>query len=355
MGQRIIVIGAGIIGAAIGFNLARAGHQVTILDAAGAAAQASGRSFGWINASFFADVRHFRLRAAGIAAWRRLDPGDVEWSGSLWFEEQGPGFDRMQAQLNDLKYPTEEIDKAEFSELEPHVAGPPERALRLPLEGAAETAAVTRSLLQRARAEGATVMTGIAVQAIDTTNGAVTGLQTEAGPMKADQIVVAAGTGSPALLEPLGVALPMLRRPGLLVMTQPVPPVLAHILVTPDQEVRQLPDGRILAPTSPNHQADDAETLSETAEDLAQITMTRLRDMLPAQDLLLDQITLALRPVPQDGLPVVGAAGPDGLYIATMHSGVTLAAIIGELVTQELTNGGPAELLQPYRPDRVQS
>ena len=352
MSQRIVVIGAGIIGASIACQLAQAGHAVTVVDRVGPATQASGRSFGWINASFFADAAHFRLRAAGIGAWRRADVHGLTWCGSLWFEEDGDAFDAMHAQLSEFNYPVEAIDQNEFSRLEPHVASPPKRALRLPSEAAADTMLVTQTLLERAQAHGAMTLYGVDVRGIETRNGAVSQVVTSAGVLAADSVIVAAGTASPDLVDPLGVRLPMLRRPGVLVTTRAVPPALSHILVAPDQELRQLPDGRFLAPTSPNHQGDEDSDLRDTAEILADQAIGRVRKLLPDQPLHIESISLAFRPVPEDGLPVVGSAGPDGLYIATMHSGVTLAAIIGELVARELTNGGKAELLTPYRPER---
>jgi glycine/D-amino acid oxidase-like deaminating enzyme len=72
MKQQVIVIGAGIIGASIAYQLAKAGAAVTVLDAGGPAGQASGASFGWINASFYVDPDHFALRLAGIEAHERL-------------------------------------------------------------------------------------------------------------------------------------------------------------------------------------------------------------------------------------------------------------------------------------------
>lgn len=354
MGQRIVVIGAGIIGAAIACRLAEAGHSVRIIDSANPATGASGRSFGWINASFFANEAHFRLRAAGIAAWHRLGIDGVTWSGCLWFEEDGDALVQMHENLKSLNYPVEHIDKEIFHQLEPAIHAPPEHALRFPVEGAGETADLTHSLVRRAMAAGAIGLFGVQIQAIETTQGAVSCVITDAGTFSADHVIVAAGTATPDLIAPLGVTLPMLRRPGLLVTTRRLKPLLSHVLAAPDQELRQLPDGRLLAPTSPNHQADDAEDIPENVEELADAALGRVRALLPGHQIERDSITVALRPVPGDGLPVVGPAGPDGLYIATMHSGVTLAAITGELVTQELTNGGASELLEPFRPDRLQ-
>ncbi|MFT5066675.1 MAG: glycine/D-amino acid oxidase-like deaminating enzyme [Yoonia sp.] len=79
--------------------------------------------------------------------------------------------------------------------------------------------------------------------------------------------------------------------------------------------------------------------------------------MLPDADLEWDQVMLADRPMPKDGLPAVGAVGPTGLYVATMHSGITLGAIMGELIATEVLEGvsnKSADLLTPYRPQRFE-
>ncbi len=80
--------------------------------------------------------------------------------------------------------------------------------------------------------------------------------------------------------------------------------------------------------------------------------MDRLRVLLPSLELELAQITLAHRPVPGDGLPAVGAVKP-GLYVATLHSGITLGALMGELIASEVINGNSAQTdnwLETYRP-----
>jgi glycine/D-amino acid oxidase-like deaminating enzyme len=59
----------------------------------------------------------------------------------------------------------------------------------------------------------------------------------------------------------------------------------------------------------------------------------------------------AVRPMPQDGLPVVGFVD-DGLFAVVAHSGVTLAPFLAPLVAAELVHNVDLELLDDYRPDR---
>ncbi|MWD26472.1 FAD-dependent oxidoreductase [Aquicoccus sp. SCR17] len=346
--KKIVVIGAGIIGTTLAWRLSRAGADVTVIDRGLPAGLASGRSFGWINATYHHDAHHFRLRAEGMAAWHRLEAelgeGLVNWSGTLWWEEQGEEFDRVAAELRELGYPVEELGRDRVARMEPAIV-PPERALRLPSEGAADPARVVTRLSQ-----GLRVISGLEVQAITERGGRVTGLATAEGAMEADHVVLAGGTGAPALAEPLGVALPMLRRPGVLMRTAPATPRLSHLLVTPAMELRQLPTGALLAPTAASHQSDDSEEVDPPAQ-MADRALTRLREVLPGAPGW-DRATLAWRPVPGDGLPVAGAAGPEGLTLAVMHSGVTLAPVMAELLAHEILREEPAPMLAPYRPGR---
>ena len=356
MAQQIVVVGAGLIGASIAAGLAKAGARVTVVDAGLPATGASGRSFGWINASFFHDDTHHRLRVAGMKAYRRLTAEHpelaVSWPGCLWWEAQGPALDDMEARLRALGYPVERLGQEGVRNHAPHLGEAPEEALLFPGEGVAEAGTLTVQLLQLARDRGAQVITGCAVERIELANGRVRGLCCEGGMIPADQVIVAAGNGSARLVADLGVELPMLRRPGALIHTRPVAPVLAHVMVSPALEFRQDSAGRIIAPSAESHQADATERFSSAPGELAADTLGRLGRLLPGVELTCEQVALALRPVPGDGLPVVGPCGAEGLYLAVMHSGVTLAALMGQLVADEVLRQKSAALLAPYRPNR---
>lgn len=348
--MRILIIGAGIIGAALAHRLAPHA-RVTVIEATAPASQASGKSFGWINASFYRTPAHHALRVQAIAAHRRLDATlrtGIQWTGTLWWEETGAAFDATHAALTDLGYPARLIEADEFQRLEPSIAAPPDRALQFPTEGAVDAAALTDRLLTAAMGQGAQVWLGCSVTGLIESGGRVTGVQTAQGPVHADHVVLATGTATPRLLAEIGYHLPMLPRPGVLLRSEPLPPLINHILVGPGGEVRQDATGHILTPASLSHQSDAAETVPPLA-DLADATRARLKTLLPDIDVAWSRITLGHRPVPEHGLPVVGQVRP-GLTVAVMHSGVTLAALIGELVAAEVLGQGDSPLLAPYRP-----
>lgn len=349
--EKIIILGAGLIGASVAFQLARMGRQVTVVEAGLPAGAASGRSFGWINASFSLSAAHFALRVAGMAAHQRLAqvlPGHHRVSGCLWWEDQGAAFAATADLLEEAGYPLQRLDRAGVLAREPTLAQPPDAALYFPTEGWVDAAALTRALLA---ASGAQVLAGVPAE-VTVAAGRASGVRTPFGSLSADQVVIAAGTGAPALLAPLGVTLPMLHRPGLMVRTAPVARRLAHILAAPEQEIRQEADGRLLAPAAAFHQSDTGETLSDPL-DQAQATAQRIGTLL-GLSVTVETVLQAERPVPGDGLPALGPVpGVPGLWLAVLHSGVTLSAIVAETLGAEIAGQGASPLLAEFRPARL--
>lgn len=348
--QRIVIIGAGVIGAAIAYHL-RGRAQVCVIDRAGPGAGASSKGFGWINASFAETPDYFALRRAAIEAHRDLGLAATRWGGSLWWEEEGAAFDAQAGHLAALGYPVEILGRNAFAAREPEVAGPPERCLLAPAEGATDGAAFARDLLA---ASGATLIAGAAVTGLAEVKGRVSGVLTENGVLPADAVILAAGAATPGLLAPFGIDVPVVAKPGLILHTAPVPPVLRHLILAPDIHFRQDADGRIVAGEIFSGDGPGAARITEDPEGLAADVMARLVARLPGVPLRMERLMLGRRPVPADGMPLVGPVpGLPGAWIAVMHSGVTLAPIIGRLVADEVAGQGAAPLLAPFRPERL--
>lgn len=350
--EKIVIIGAGLIGATLAFQLARSGRAVTVVEAGLPAQAASGRSFGWINAGFALSEAHFALRVAGMAAHERLAravPGHHRASGCLWWEEAGAAFHATATRLQAAGYPLERLGRAGVLAREPALKTPPKEALFFPTEGWVDAAALTHALLA---ASGAQVLSGVSAQVV-TKAGKVTGVSTALGSIAADQVVIAAGIGAPAILAPLGLTLPMLHRPGLMLRTAPVALRLSHILAAPEQEIRQDAEGCLLAPAAAFHQSDEGGDLADPLAQ-AEAAMARIGALLGLSGLQAERVVQAERPVPGDGLPVVGAVpGVVGLWLSVMHSGVTLAAIAAEGLAGEMAGRGVLPVLRPFQPVRL--
>lgn len=350
---RTLIIGAGITGAALAFQLSRRGETVTIVSTHAEGGLASAASFGWLNASYFLGHPHYHLRHEALAAHRRLTdalPGlPTTWPGCLWYEATGPAQEETASDLQALGYRVQRLTRPQIAERLPALGTPPESALFFPEEGVADPAVLARALIA---ASGVQVVRA-SVDGLTHTSGRVTGIGTDLGPMVADRVILASGTGTPALLSPLGHDLPMLQRPGLMIATNPLPPVCPFVLATPDQELRQTPSGALLAPGSVGHQSDHAETLGSFPV-VVNATLIRLRALFPGHEIHFAHQAMALRPVPGDGLPVVGQGPLAGLWIAVMHSGATLAPVVAECLAAEIAGGPDSPLLADFRPARFQ-
>ena len=359
MVQSVIVVGAGIIGAATALQLSRAGRTVQIVHAGGR--NATSASFGWINASFFLNDDHHHLRAEGIAAWHRLLQdvlAPVDWQGCLCWDMAPEEMEATYERLCTFGYPVEMMVKSQITALEPALTDTPKQALFFPSEGAASSADLAQYFLTAAQALGAKLISNVYVSALKSRNGRVVGVETSQGDMYADQVVIASGVGTAAIAGTIDFNVPLLPRPAYILRTTPQRKILHRILATPIGEIRQEPSGQILMPVVAGHQGDTAEALTQTPEAAADDAMRRLRDFCGGLDSVdWSEVIRAERPVPQDGLPIVGAIA-EGAYVAVLHSGITLGPIMAELVAKDITermNNAEAAMLAPYRPDRFDS
>ncbi|KAJ3535726.1 hypothetical protein NM208_g7016 [Fusarium decemcellulare] len=112
--------------------------------------------------------------------------------------------------------------------------------------------------------------------------------------------------------------------------------------------MRQTPDGVIRAGCE--YPGDDpGDNPEQTARDVfAEIRQT----LVGGSNLEFDHYTIGYKPVPEDALPIIGPTGLDALSIAVMHSGVTNAAIVGELLSKQILTGETDPALVNFRLDR---
>jgi len=353
MARKIIIIGAGIIGASIAYHLAKAGGDVSVIEKSLPASGATSKSFAWINASFPENLDFYRLRTASIKEYHVLEKElggtqfKVRWGGSLSWDL---GNEELH-QAEKFDYPLSRIDQQEFAALEPAVMPAPDDSILAQMEGAINPVAATNALLEAAADHGAKLSYGLEVESFIISGNRVTGVKTAIGSIIGDHIVVAAGVWAQSLLAALNIDLPMNNSYGLLARTKPVARVLSHVILSPDLHFHQELDGSIVVGES----FSGSELSDHPFDDAGRILHTLKRRLPDVKGLKLDFITFGNRPIPEDGFPVVGpVCGVDGLYLATMHSGITLAPIIGRLASEEILSNTPSDLLKPYRLSRFQ-
>jgi glycine/D-amino acid oxidase-like deaminating enzyme len=203
-------------------------------------------------------------------------------------------------------------------------------------------------LISEAESLGAKVITN-SVSGFDKKDGRVVGVTTENGTIRCDHVVLAAGLGSVPLLATENIKLSVEGREGLLANTLPVDKQYLNTLFHgPDLNMRQTLDGRILAGES--FAGSDAGV---DAEKTAREIIGKVQKAFRGGEVLeYSHYTLGVRPDPEDGLPILGDTPLKGLDVAVMHSGVTLAAIVGKLMAEKVLTGKSDPSLEYFRLDR---
>jgi glycine/D-amino acid oxidase-like deaminating enzyme len=147
-----------------------------------------------------------------------------------------------------------------------------------------------------------------------------------------------------------GVRIPVFPKPGTLVLTVPLPPLVRSVIYSPNIHLRQQADGRMLVGESWTMDAEDTDLSLARGRRLLERAASFLPELAEAH---VETMKLGVRPMPKDERPIVGPVpGLSGFYVAVTHSGVTLAPLIGQLVAQEVTTGQPSPLLAEYRIER---
>ncbi len=353
---RVIVIGAGIVGASIAYHLTGYGVEVVVLERDRPGAGTTGDSFGWINASYDNPAGYYRLRLQSILEFHRLERElggklEINWGGSVQWESAAamPEFERHVRRHQDWGYPVRLIEPDDLKRLEPAIASAPPRAAYAAVEGSVDPAVATDALVAGAERRGATLEPGCEVTGFVTANGKCHGVKTSRGDFEAEVVALAAGCRTAALAERLGTRIPLVDSPGLLMKTRATAPLIRRLVLTPEVHMKQDPSGQIVAGEdfsggTPN--GDPRET--------GKLILGRARRIIPAlADVGLASVTIGNRVMPADGMPIVGFAdASQGAYVAAMHSGITLAPLIGRAAAREIVERRRVELLAPYRPER---
>ncbi|WP_458112837.1 FAD-binding oxidoreductase [Arthrobacter sp. R1-13] len=334
MGRHIIVVGAGIVGASVAYHSARAGASVTLVDAGQPGAGVTADSFAWVGASGVRTGPAARIRATAMEEYRRVEaelPGlPVNWSGSLsWRTEGGPP---------EAGPGQEIVDATTVMTLEPNLRQPPEWAVWAPGDGAVDSMGVTQRLVAGARDHGALIhLDTSAVGVRRGPAGQVAGVDTAVGPLSSTTVVLAAGIATPALGAPLGLRVPVEPSPCPLFRLRAPAGLVNTVVNTQDFDLRQVARDRLIA-----------------AADSPERTLAAVRSgFRGAGSVELISTRLGVRPMPADGEPIIGpVADVPGLYLAVMHSAVTLAPAVGRLIARELVDGIAESALSGCRPDR---
>ncbi len=351
----IIVVGAGIVGASLTYHLAKQNARVTLIDKATKPAnEVTGKSFAWINAGYDENETYLHLRQQAIADWHRIEDElngrlKVDWCGALTWLKNTMETERLISKLTSYNSQVRLVDKREINLLEPKLKTVPALAMFAENEGAVNPGLTTELLIKAAHEAGANIQLENEVLSFIISKSGVAGLITANGNINADIIVLATGVNTTTLCKPLDLKLPIDVSPSILIEFYNKHRFVNRIVSNPFIEVRAASNTLTLV-------AEDYvdESLENNPTIIAQNTLKKMKEhWQDAEQIKLAKVMVGKRPIPQDGLPIIGRTTHiEGLYLLVMHSGVTLAAISGRLAAAEILNNQDDDLLSSYRPER---
>ncbi|MBI4013257.1 MAG: FAD-binding oxidoreductase [Candidatus Rokubacteria bacterium] len=414
----VAVVGGGICGCVCAAELARRGARVLVLEKeAELGEEASGRSFGGLRLQ----GRHpaeLPLARAALDLWakaaRTLPPPDIEFvqGGNLYVAEQ-------ESELEELRVTRDGAHAAGFSdvrlltadetrEIVPDLTGEFAGALYSPRDGHCDPKRAVLAYAAQARQHGALV--ALRTKAVDllVSDGAVAGIVTDRGQVRADRVVVAAGVWTPHLLKRLGFRIPLKRIVYTCAETSPLPPLFRPTIRGFSFSVRQRPNGQLVLGCGLNATVESPLSL----DDLVDLRLWLPRYLAHRRQIVLrldvgsvwgdvratargrpatDRVPVAVHPpgnaaavegafaalrrrmprardvdmtrtwagfidLSPDGLPVIErAARPRGLVFLTGLSGhgLCLAPVFGQILADLATGGETAYDLSPFRLGRL--
>ncbi len=366
MATRVIVIGAGVVGASVAYRSAQAGADVLVLEAGRVGGGTSGISFAWTNAHMKPPRAYHDLNVNGMRAHQALRD---EFGATPWWHAGGhlewvePARRQVQqdnvAQLRAWGYAAEWLSQAEVLELEPDIdpaAIGDAPVAYFPDEGWLDPVPYLHAMLSAAaRRHGARLIAGARVVDLVVRADQVRGVRLADGTVhEADIVVNCAGRWTNEPVRDSGLHLPLAPTVGFLVFTPPVAANVGRVVRTTLIDTRPDGAGRLMLHWNPTDATLAPDSAISPSMPQARDMMQRLRQLLPSiGPVEAEAVRLAIRPIPGDTLAAVGPVPRvGGYYLAVTHSAVTMSAFIGIAVADEIVNGRERPELASFRPAR---
>ena len=362
----VVVVGGGVIGLSITYALAREGVVATVLDQG-----EPGRAASWAGAGMIPPhtERLTTNPTIELRSWSAvLYP---EWSEALR-EETGidNGYRRTggvdvaltAAEEQELKTSAgrwraerivfERIAPRDFARVEPALSPGLRVAYFLPDRAQIRNPRHIKALLASLARSGVAIHPGRAVLGFEESDGRVTGVRTEAGPIPCGLVVIAAGAWSGGLMKRLGVRMATPPLKGQIVLLRSARPLIRRIIEHGKNYLVPRGDGRVLVGATEEDAGFDTRTTSDAISDLV-AEAHRLCPILVEAEV--ERSWAGLRPGSVDSKPYLGfAPGFANVIVATGHkrAGLQLAPATAEVIVDLILGRSPRVDLKPYGVDR---
>ncbi|MEU6500162.1 FAD-binding oxidoreductase [Streptomyces californicus] len=357
--MKVIVVGAGIVGAACAFHAVSAGLDVTVLDRGPVGAGTTSRGEGNILLSDKEPGPELELARLSRTLWdeagEELGSASLEWEakGGLVVAASPEALTALHAFAERQTAAGVRAVRVERpADLEPHIAPGLPGGVHYPQDAQVQPVLAAAALLRAAVRGGARLHTGEAAASVTGAGGRITGVRTADGTvLAADAVVNAAGTWGGEVGRRLGASVEILPRRGFVLVTEPLPPMIRHKVYSADYVANVAADGAgletscvvegtragtILIGASRERVGFDT-TMNPAVVAVLAAQACRLFPFLRGVHLI--RAYRGFRPYCPDHLPVVG---PDPRVPGVLHAcghegaGIGLAPGTGALITAHL-------------------
>jgi glycine oxidase len=360
----VVVVGGGVIGSGIAFELAKRGVKVTLIERGRIGGEASGASAGiisrptrpWFSPErielgrislerYPALVEELEERTGIGVDFRR--PG--EWVIAV-DEEHAEAEDAVAAWQLGMGLPIEDVPVAEARRREPALPENLVAARFHPDVGSLSVRRLSQALATAAKQLGATVLEETPVGGLRRAGDRVTGVRLLDREIGADMTVLATGAWTRLLGDALGARLPTKPIKGQLIAFANAPLRPACVIAGHGGYVRPRPDGTTLVAATEEDVGFDRRVTGEGIASLLELTRTLCPVLLQGE---VAETWTGLRPGTETADPLIGPVpGFAGLWVSAGHfrTGAKEAPATAELVAEALTTGEVPPLLRPFAP-----
>lgn len=369
MHKPVVIIGGGIVGLSLGWQLLRRGRSVTIFERSRA-----GRAASWVAGGMlapdsevgFEEDDFLRLAHESMRQYPGfLDELEEDTGRRIGCDDRGTlfiGFDRDDTERlrrlydfrRELRLPVQWLDREEAREMEPLLSPRIASAMWLRDDHQINNQTLVEALAEAFAKRGGELREDTPVAGVEVADDGARGIVAADGATyEASAIVLAAGCWSRDIEGIPDALLPPVRpvKGQIVVMRSNHDVKLSYVIRAPDVYVIPKDDGRLLIGASQEEMGFDT---TPTAGEVMRL-LERGWEAVPAiYDLELRAIDVGLRPGSRDHQPIVGSTPIEGLYYATGHfrHGILLAPATAYGLAALITGGEASKLLAPFAPAR---
>jgi glycine/D-amino acid oxidase-like deaminating enzyme len=335
-----VIVGGGVIGNSIAYHLSEKQKDgILVIDQNYPLSGTSGstQAWIWVHTKLPTWYGEFSMYSAELYPYLERKIGDFEYhrTGGItpFFSEEDREQAKYVAELQakvgiDIQVLSRDEVLAKEPNLSPEVVG----ATFSRIDGNVNPFRLVEMYMRAAKKNGVNYAFYNQVTGLEKKEGSYV-ITSEQGVVKAKNLVLAVGAWSLGVAKMLGVHLPVKQVRGQILITEPLAPLINYTI----SGLRQTKNGEILIGYSKEEVGFDRSSTLDVIQETAQMAVRYVPAIAKAN---IVRCFSGIRAMPEDEMPILGRVPTmDNLYVASMHSGMTLSPLVGTLMSELIVEG----------------